>query len=71
MQTYDRNKRIEAYKNEFIPYNDNINTLSGLLGGQVNKNIFYSNVRKYDSSLQMYLDRDNVDSKVYKVLLRL
>ena len=69
MQSYDRNKRIEAYKNEFIPYNDNINTISGLLSGQVNKNIFYSNVRHYDSSLQMYLDGDNVDEKVYTELI--
>ena len=70
MQSYDRNERIKAYKDEFIPYNDNINTLSGLLAGQVNKNIFYANVRKYDSSLQMYLDSDNVDSKVYESLIK-
>ena len=61
---------MEAYKNEFIPYNDNINTLAGLLSGQVNKNVFYSSVRNYDSSLQMYLDSDNVDEKVYKGLIK-
>ena len=52
MQNYDREKRIEAYKSEFLPYNDNINTLAGLLGGQVNKNVFYSNARKYDSAFK-------------------
>lgn len=70
IQCYDRDKRMEAYKNEFLPYNDNINTLAGLLNGQVNKNVFYSTVRNYDSSLQMYLDSDNVDEKVYKGLIK-
>ena len=70
MQNYDREKRIEAYKSEFLPYNDNINTLAGLLGGQVNKNVFYSNTRKYDSALQMYLDSDNINPKVYKRLIK-
>lgn len=70
IQDYNREKRVEAYKNEFIPYNDNINTLAGLLSGQVNKNVFYSSVRNYDSSLQMYLDSDNVDEKVYKGLIK-
>ena len=70
MQNYDREKRIEAYKSEFLPYNDNINTLAGLLGGQVNKNVFYSNTRKYDSALQMYLDSDNINPKVYRRLIK-
>lgn len=70
IQDYNREKRVEAYKNEFLPYNDNINTLAGLLSGQVNKNIFYSSVRNYDSSLQMCLDSDNIDEKVYKGLIK-
>ena len=69
IECYDRDKRIEAYKTEFLPYNDNVNTLAGLLSGQVNKNVFYANVRKYDSALQMYLDSDNVNTKVYKGLI--
>ncbi|WP_434798018.1 oligoendopeptidase F [Terrisporobacter vanillatitrophus] len=69
IQDYNREKRVEAYRNEFLPYNDNVNTLAGLLGGQVNKNIFYSTVRNYDSSLQMYLDSENIDEKVYKGLI--
>jgi len=70
IQDYNRDKRVEAYKNEFLPYNDNVNTLAGLLSGQVNKNVFYSSVRNYDSSLQMYLDSDDVDEKVYKGLIK-
>ncbi|MEW9077959.1 oligoendopeptidase F [Terrisporobacter glycolicus] len=70
IQDYNREKRVEAYKNEFLPYNDNVNTLAGLLSGQVNKNVFYSSVRNYDSSLQMHLDSDNIDEKVYKGLIK-
>ncbi|MCC3869174.1 oligoendopeptidase F [Terrisporobacter mayombei] len=70
IQDFNREKRVEAYKNEFLPYNDNVNTLAGLLSGQVNKNVFCSSVRNYDSSLQMYLDSDNIDEKVYKGLIK-
>ena len=69
IKSTDRETRKEAYTNEFIPYNDNINTLSGLLIGQVNKNVFYSNVRNYKSSLDMYLSNDEVDSKIYNNLI--
>ena len=65
----DRNTRKEAYIQEFIPYNDNINTLSGLLIGQVNKNVFYSDIRKYNSSLDMYLSNDDIDPKIYDNLI--
>ncbi|WP_455539784.1 oligoendopeptidase F [Terrisporobacter sp.] len=70
MQSDDREKRIEAYKSEFLPYNDNINILAGLLGGQVSNNVFYANTRNYDSALQMYLDSDNINTKVYKALIK-
>lgn len=69
IQSFDRSERMEVYKNEFLPYNDNINTLSGLLSGQVNRNIFYSKVRNYDSSLKMYLDEDSVNETVYNSLI--
>ena len=68
--SYNRERRIDAYKSEFLPYNDNINTLAGLLRGQVNKNVFYANARKYDSALQMYLDSDDIDIKIYKKLIK-
>lgn len=69
IQDDNREKRMEAYKNEFLPYNDNINTIAGLLNGQVNKNVFYSSIRNYESSLRMCLDSDNIDEKVYKGLI--
>ena len=69
IKSSDRNIRKQAYIDEFMPYNYNVNTLSGLLIGQVNKNIFYSDVRNYKSSLDMYLESDDVDSKIYNNLI--
>lgn len=65
----NREERKSAYKSEFIPYNDNVNTLSSLLIGQVKKNIFYSSARGYKSSLDMYLKSDDIDTKVYDSLI--
>ena len=69
IRSSDRNTRKTAFTNEFVIYNDNINTLSGLLVGQANKNIFFSNVRNYNSSLEMYLEGDEVDTKIYNNLI--
>ena len=65
----DRNERKAAYQNEFVSYNDNINTLAGLLVGQVKKNVFYSTERGYKSSLDMYLQSDDINVKVYDKLI--
>lgn len=70
LESFDRNERKVAYQNEFVSYNDNINTLAGLLVGQVNKNIFYSTQRGYKSSLDMYLKGDGIDTKVYDRLIK-
>ena len=69
LESSDRNERKSAYQNEFIAYNDSINTLSGLLIGQVKKNVFYSSERGYKSSLDMYLKGDDIDEKVYNKLI--
>ncbi len=66
----NRQERKLAYQSEFVAYNNNINTLSGLLIGQVKKNVFYANQRGYDSSLQMYLESDNLDTKIYDNLIK-
>jgi len=65
----DRKERKTAYQNEFVSYNDNINTLAGLLVGQVKKNVFYSTERGYKSSLDMYLQSDDINVKVYDKLI--
>ena len=69
MESYDRDTRKSAYQDEFVAYNDNINTLAGLLMGQIKKNVFYSTERGYKSSLDMYLKSDDIDDKVYNKLI--
>ena len=69
LESGDREERKSAYQNEFVAYNDNINTLAGLLVGQVKKNVFYSTERGYESSLDMYLQSDGIDIKVYNKLI--
>ena len=69
LESEDRDERKKAFENEFVLYNDNINMLSGLLIGQVKKNIFYSEVRGYKNSREMYMLSDNIDSKVYDGLV--
>jgi oligoendopeptidase F len=69
MESNDREVRKKAYQKEFNSYNENLNTLSGLLTGQVKKNIFYADARGYDSSLEMYLKSDDIDEKVYNNLI--
>ncbi|MGL6104686.1 oligoendopeptidase F [Romboutsia sp.] len=69
MEDVNRDERKNAFQDEFVAYNDNINLLSGLLIGQVKKNVFYSSERGYKSSLDMYLNSDNIDEKVYNKLI--
>lgn len=66
----DREDRKKVYQNEFISYNDHVNMLSGLIVGQVKKNVFYSSERGYESSLQMHLKSDDIDTKVYDKLIK-
>ncbi len=54
LESSDRDERKSAYQNEFIAYNDNINTLSGLLIGQVKKNVFYSSDRSSEKKCILF-----------------
>lgn len=69
LESDNREERKKAFESEFVLYNDNINMLSGLLIGQVKKNIFYSETRGYKSSRDMYMISDNIDTKVYDGLI--
>ena len=69
LENENRDVRKKAFENESLLYNDNINMLSGLLIGQVKKNIFYSHTRGYKNSREMYMSNDNIDSKVYDELI--
>lgn len=70
IESTDRNKRKEAYEKEYSSYAKNINVLSGLMNAQVQKNVLYSELRNFDSALQMYLEPDGVDEKIYDNLIK-
>ncbi len=44
-------------------------TFGTQLNGEINKNLFYRNVRKYDSCLESSLDRNNIPVTVYNKLI--
>ena len=44
-------------------------TFGTQLNGEINKNLFYKNARKYDSCLNSSLDRNNIPTSVYHKLI--
>lgn len=65
----DRQVRQEAFQKLFGTYAQYRNTFSATLGGSVKKNIFYAQVRKYDSAIAAALESDNVPVSVYNNLI--
>lgn len=69
MESKDRRVRKDAFNALYEVYNKQKNTLASSLAGNVKSNKFYAAVRKYDSSLEAFLDEDNVPVKVYDSLI--
>lgn len=65
----NREVRKQAFTNLFTTYNKYRNTFAATLGGNVKKNIFYTRVRKYNSTLESALEGDNVPPEVYDNLI--
>ena len=65
----DRRVREQAFTGLFNTYNQYRNTFAATLGGNVKKNIFFSKIRKYDSTLSSALEGDNVPAAVYDNLI--
>lgn len=70
MENKDRRVRKDAYEGLYSTYRDYKNTFATTLSTNVKKNIFYSKVRKYDSSLKASLDDDNIPTTVYDNLIK-
>lgn len=45
------------------------NTFASTLGGQVRLDVVYAKARGYDTALAAYLDKDNIDTAVYRNLI--
>ena len=65
----DRRVREDMYKALYVPFKNNINTMSVLMKGNVEGHIFYSEARNYESSLEARMKRDGMSTDVYKNLI--
>ncbi|AEE95941.1 oligoendopeptidase F [Mahella australiensis] len=70
MESQDRRVRKDAFEALYDTYGKLKNTLSATLSSNVKKDIFFSRVRKYPSSLAASLDDDNVPTSVYDGLIK-
>lgn len=69
IRSENREVRKAAFTNLFSTYNKYRNTFAATLSGNVKKNVFYSRVRKYNSTLESALEGDNVPTEVYDNLI--
>ena len=66
----NRDDREAIFKSFFGTYGDFSGTIGTLMDNKIKKDIFYSKVRKYDNTLEYYLDGDNIPEEVYHTLIR-
>ncbi|MBP2001309.1 oligoendopeptidase F [Paenibacillus shirakamiensis] len=64
-----REVRERAFKAVYATYSKQKNTIAATLSANINKNIFYAQVRKYPSVLEMSLYGDNIPKEVYTNLI--
>ncbi len=69
LESPDREVRKNAFKAVYETYGKQKNTIAATLSANVNKNVFYSRVRKYPSVLEMSLYGDNIPKEVYSNLI--
>ncbi|MEK4853209.1 oligoendopeptidase F [Paenibacillus sp. FSL H7-0756] len=69
LESPDREVRKNAFKAVYETYSKQKNTIAATLSANVNKNVFYSRVRKYPSVLEMSLYGDNIPKEVYTNLI--
>jgi len=70
LESTDRRVRrdaMDAYNQAYLGY---LNTLGVTLAGSINKDIFYSRARKYNSCLEAALDQNNIPVEVFENLIK-
>lgn len=70
MESKDRRVRKDTFKGLYSTYNKYRNTFATTLSANIKKDIFYSKVRKYNSSLEAALDVNNIPIEVYDNLIK-
>ena len=69
LQNPDKSVRRKAFKSYYKAYEKVLNTITALYSGNVDKNVFITKARKFNSSLERALFAEEVDKKVYDSLL--
>lgn len=69
MESSDRRVRREAFEKMYQTYKQFENTLASLYSGQVKQLMFYAKARKYPSTLEAAVNRNNVSPDVYENLV--
>jgi oligoendopeptidase F len=69
LESADVRVRREASDAFYLPYKEHLNTIGASLSGSINKDLFYTKARRFDSSLHASLDSDNIPLTVYHALL--
>ncbi|WP_373323100.1 oligoendopeptidase F [Alkalihalobacterium chitinilyticum] len=69
LESPDQRVRRDAFKAVYETYDKFKNTFASTLSGQVKKDIFYANVRKYESARQAALSKNHIPEVVYDQLV--
>ena len=70
MDSKDRKVREIAFKAFYKAFRDVLNTITATYAGNVNKDVFLTKARKYNSCLERALENEDVPAEVYKNLLK-
>lgn len=70
MQSYDRTLRKSAFTSLYSVYRSFQNTLAATLSAQLRTLLFFSNARKYPSTLEASLDQNEVPAEAYHSLIK-
>lgn len=69
LESRDRSVREEAFHGLYGTYSQFRNTLAAIYINSLKKDNFYAMVRKYNSSIEMFLDDSNIPVNVYESLI--
>ncbi|TWI53291.1 oligoendopeptidase F [Halalkalibacter nanhaiisediminis] len=70
LESSNRSVREAAFKAVYQTYDQYKNTFASTLSGQVKQDLFYANVRKYDSARQAALSTNHIPEVVYDQLIQ-
>ncbi len=65
----DRRVREDMYKELYVPFKGSINTISVLMKGNVEGDIFYSRARGYENTLEAKMKNSGISTEIYKNLI--